>query len=128
MNLLVQVTEWLALARGFPAVHLFIDICRLFNVYGVDVANATQVRFRKFLVNMRLPDDSNYPTRDRIHSLFRDKTTIHPFFDLDARYHEDKWGYSTNENVNSLLARDNNSISWTFPLQILEWATGRNDT
>ncbi|KAJ6101939.1 hypothetical protein N7486_004366 [Penicillium sp. IBT 16267x] len=123
LNLLVQVAEWLALARGFPAVHLFTDICRLFTVYGVDVANATQVRFCKFMAHMSLPDDSNYPTRDRIHSLFPDQVSIHPYFYLDARYHNGIMRYSANDQFNSLLARDNNSISWTFPLQILEWGS-----
>ncbi|KAJ5526634.1 hypothetical protein N7513_010793 [Penicillium frequentans] len=114
-----MVPSDLLLLVAFPQSN-FTDIRSLFAVYGVDIANANQVRFCKFLIDMSLPDDSNYPTRDRIHWLFPDKTAIHPVFYLDARYHE---RYATNENFNSLLARDNKYIPWTFPLQILDCGT-----
>jgi hypothetical protein len=31
---LIRISQWLALARGFPVVHLFCDIVRLFTIYG----------------------------------------------------------------------------------------------
>ncbi|KAJ5179192.1 hypothetical protein N7492_002402 [Penicillium capsulatum] len=52
-----QIARWLALARGFPAVHLFCDVVRLFTLYGIDVTNATQVRFVRFLTSKLLSDD-----------------------------------------------------------------------
>jgi hypothetical protein len=50
---LLQIAQWLALARGFPAVHLFCDIARLFAIYGVDVANAVQIELCKHLTGLQ---------------------------------------------------------------------------
>lgn len=50
----INLVKWLALARGFPAVHLFRDLARLFTVYGLDVSNARQVEFCKLLLSKPL--------------------------------------------------------------------------
>lgn len=53
-TLLVQIAQWLALARGHAAVHLFCDICRLFSVSGVDDSNAAQTAFCAHLLAMEV--------------------------------------------------------------------------
>lgn len=49
-TLLVQIAQWLALARGHAAVHLFCDICRLFFLSGVDVSDTAQTDFCAYLL------------------------------------------------------------------------------
>lgn len=56
--LLVQIAQWLALARGFTAVHLFCDLARLFSTRGVDLGNKAQVEVCKQLTRFELLCDS----------------------------------------------------------------------
>lgn len=122
LTVLVRTAQWLALARGFPAVHLFCDITRLFTIYGVDVANATQVEYCKLLINMRLPRDMppfpvlSFPFTDtmlyeRNPEYFRDVQATNKSL-ARALIHEE-----------TLLSRDDDSISWDYPLQTLTWVT-----
>lgn len=56
--LLVQIAQWLALARGFAVVHLFCDVARLFSTHGVDLGSKAQVEICKQLTQFRLLSDS----------------------------------------------------------------------
>lgn len=128
MILLIWVSQWLALARGFPAVHLFCDIVRLFTIYGVDVANAVQVEFCKHIAGMlRFPWD---PVE--LHLLFSNlERNIHAH-----ERHPEKIRKQNERNNRaeqrlmispSLWCRDDNAIAWDNPLQTLVWEEKNND-
>ncbi|KAJ5654616.1 hypothetical protein N7490_001619 [Penicillium lividum] len=119
LNMLVQLAEWLALARGYPAVKMFTEITRLFTVLGVDLANAPQVELCKYLIKMRLPGDADYLVRNRIQSL-------HAWYPQEPnrdylRGFRRIIKYFGENHRESNMPLDNEAISWTFPLQLLEW-------
>lgn len=58
-TLLVQIAQWLALARGHAAVHLFCDFCRLFSLSGVDVSDAVQIASCEHLLAMEVWSDQS---------------------------------------------------------------------
>ncbi|KAJ5278734.1 hypothetical protein N7478_004106 [Penicillium angulare] len=123
LNFIVQIAEWLALARGFPAVHLFIDMVRLFTSYGVDLANATQVQYCRFIPRMRPSACTDRPLRRRTKSLlnFQEKTGAgNQQYFADVKEHNQYLFYMLFQR-NTLLFFDNESISWEGPLQTLEW-------
>ncbi|KAJ5106279.1 hypothetical protein N7456_002954 [Penicillium angulare] len=126
LNFLVQIAEWLALARGFPAVHLFIDMVRLFTSYGVDVANATQVQYCRFIPRMRLSAFADRPIKHRTKSLltFQEKTGVgNKQYFADVKGHN-QYLMDMLLKRDTLLSFDNESISWKQPLQTLKWADG----
>ncbi|KAJ5509701.1 hypothetical protein N7527_011844 [Penicillium freii] len=122
MIILIRISQWLALARGFPAVHLFCDIVRLFTIYGVDVANAVQVEFCKHLTGL-----SSFPS-DPV-----ELPPLFPYLESEIEAHELYPEEMPNQNARnnwaeqqlmvypSLWCRDDNAIAWDFPLQTLVW-------
>ncbi|KGO52407.1 hypothetical protein PEX2_110490 [Penicillium expansum] len=122
MVILVRISQWLALARGFPAVHLFCDIVRLFTIYGVDVANAVQVEFCKHLTG--LPSFPWDPV---------ELPPLFPFLESELQTHElcpeeiqrqrarNYWAEQRLMICRSLWCRDDNAIAWDYPLQTLVW-------
>lgn len=128
MVILIRISQWLALARGFPAVHLFCDIVRPFTIYGVDVANAVQVEFCNHLTGML-----TFPW---------DPVELYPLFpnlerDIEAHEHCPKKIQKQNERNNwaeqrlmihsSLWCRDDKAIAWDYPLQTLVWEEKQDD-
>ncbi|KAJ6190899.1 hypothetical protein N7519_000920 [Penicillium mononematosum] len=120
--LLIRISQWLALARGFPAVHLFCDIVRLFTIYGVDVANAVQVEFCKHLTGLS--------------SLSWDPVELPPLFpcleseieahelcpeEIRSQHARNCWAEQQLMTCRSLWCRDDNAIAWDYPLQTLVW-------
>ncbi|CAI7622726.1 unnamed protein product [Penicillium glandicola] len=127
MIILVRISQWLALARGFPTVHLFCDIVRLFTIYGVDVANAVQVEFCKHLTSL-----SSFPW---------DPVELPPLFpclendinayelcpdDVRSKSARNYWAEQRLMMHRSLWCRDDNAISWDYPLQTLVWEEKEN--
>ncbi|EKV11428.1 hypothetical protein PDIG_50650 [Penicillium digitatum PHI26] len=122
MITVVRISQWLALARGFPAVHLFCDIVRLFTIYGVDVANAVQVEFCKHLTGL-----PSFP-RDPI-----EWPPLFPFLESEIEVHElcpeeirsqiarNYWAEQRLRICRSLWCRDDHAIAWDYPLQTLVW-------
>lgn len=122
MIVLIRISQWLALARGFPAVHLFCDIVRLFTIYGVDVANAVQVEFCKHLTGL-----SSFPW---------DPVELPPLFpcleseieahelcpeEIRSQHARNCWAEQQLIGCRSLWCRDDNAIAWDYPLQTLVW-------
>jgi hypothetical protein len=122
MIILIRISQWLALARGFPAVHLFCDIVRLFTIYGVDVANAVQVEFCKHLTSLSLFgwDHVELPP-------------LFPYLESEIEAHElcpeeirnqnarNNWAEKQLMIHSSLWCKDDNAIAWDYPLQTLVW-------
>ncbi|KAJ5807812.1 hypothetical protein N7474_009081 [Penicillium riverlandense] len=120
LTLLVRTAQWLALARGLPAVHLFYDVTRLFTIYGVDVANATQIGFCNLMASLRFPRDAHVqpPARPPL----TPSGGIHNpeyFRDLEAA---NRAMVQALINEDTLLGRDDDAISWDFPHQTLAWS------
>lgn len=121
---LIRISQWLALARGFPAVHLFCDIVRLFTIYGVDVVNAVQVEFCKHLTGL-----SSFPW-DPV-----ELPPLFPYLESEIEAHELCAAETQNQNAcndwdeqllvdyPSLWCRDDNAIAWDYPCNPL---SGRN--
>ncbi|KAJ5601077.1 hypothetical protein N7510_010611 [Penicillium lagena] len=121
LTLLVRTSQWLALARGLPAVHLFYDVTRLFTIYGVDVANATQIDFCNLMDRLRFPRDVHVPPPGRFSPT--PSGGIHNpeyFRDLEAA---NRAMAQALINEDTLLGRDDDSISWDFPHQTLVWSS-----
>ena len=128
LSLLVQIAEWLAIARGYPAVHLFCDIVRLFTVYGVDVANATQVEFCNHLLNCQITEED--PAQHSVIPYILGKSR--DVSEASAQYIQNILDANCLLQlqlleVDSLLSRDDDSISWDYPLQILMWVKGGSE-
>lgn len=118
LALLVQVAQWLALARGYAAVHLFTDTVRLFTMVGVDVANATQVEVCKYLIAEQLWPDGVGNSSSVLRESERARcgsTLIQGVMETSRAL-----GQRLIE-VDTLLHRDDESISWDIPLQLLKW-------
>ena len=122
MVVLLQIAQWLALARGFPAVHLFCDIARLFTIYGVDVANAVQIEFCKHLTGFK--------------SFLKDPAELTPLFpslvsdvrkyqtnpeEVREKVRRNCWTEQMLMTNHSLWCRDDHAIAWDYPLQTLVW-------
>lgn len=122
LTLLVQITQWLALARGFSAVHLFCDITRLFSIHGVDFGNKAQVEICQQLTKFQLMCDAlgspvplHYPVSSSVTKQFSptfiqgviqaNRKMEDALVDLDTLYHGVK------------------DISSGSPPQVLEWVT-----
>ncbi|OQE02594.1 hypothetical protein PENSOL_c002G10975 [Penicillium solitum] len=113
MVILIRIIQWLALARGFPAVHLFCDIVRLFTIYGVDVANAVQVEFCKHLTGMlTFPWD---PVEFAVPKKIQEQNERNNWAEQRLMIHSSLW------------YRDDNAIAWDYPLQTLVWEEKEDD-
>ncbi|KAJ9490799.1 hypothetical protein VN97_g2466 [Penicillium thymicola] len=122
MIILIRSSQWLALARGFPAVHMFCDIVRLFTIYGVDVANAVQVEFCKHLTGL-----PSFPwDHVELPPLFPDlerEIEAHELCPEEIRNQRvrNNWAEQRLMIYPSLWCRDDNAIAWDYPLQTLVW-------
>lgn len=122
MIILVRISQWLALARGFPAVHLFCDIVRLFTIYGVDVANAVQVEFCKHLTG--LPSFPWDPVElPPLFPCLESEIEAHELCPEEIRSQSARnhWAEQRLMMYPSLWCRDDNAIAWDYPLQTLVW-------
>ncbi|KAJ5139561.1 hypothetical protein N7448_002969 [Penicillium atrosanguineum] len=122
LHLLVQIAQWLALARGFTAVHLFCDVARLFSTHGVDIGNKAQVEICKQLTRFELLCDSlnsplplNFPASSSVVDQFS-PTFIQGVIQANRKMVEALVG------LNTLFHRVN--VGWRARTrQTLEWQT-----
>ncbi|CAG8893231.1 unnamed protein product [Penicillium egyptiacum] len=122
MIVIVRISQWLALARGFPAVHLFCDIVRLFTIYGVDVANAVQVEFCKQLTG--LPSFPWDPVElPPLFPCLENEIEAHELCPQEIRSQNARncWAEQQLMMCRSLWCRDDHAIAWDYPLQTLVW-------
>ncbi|CAP93699.1 Pc16g10290 [Penicillium rubens Wisconsin 54-1255] len=119
---LIRISQWLALARGFPVVHLFCDIVRLFTIYGVDVANAVQVELCKHLTGLSsfLWDSVELPP---LFPCLESEIEAHELYpeEIRSQHARNCWAEQQLMMCRSLWCRDDNAIAWDYPLQTLVW-------
>lgn len=122
LSLLVQIAQWLALARGFAAVHLFCDIVRLFSVHGVDIGNKAQVEICKQLTEFQLLCDalvSPVPLHFRVSSSVAKQfspTFIQGVIQANKKMESALVDYDT-------LFHPVKDVSRDSPRKLLEWVT-----
>lgn len=128
MVILIRIIQWLALARGFPAVHLFCDIVRLFTIYGLDVANAVQLEFCKHLTGMLTFPWDPVELPPLFSDLERDIEAHERCLEKIQKQNErNNWAEQRLIIHSSLWYRDDNAIAWDYPLQTLVWEEKEDD-
>lgn len=118
----IDIARWLSLARGSPAVHLFVDMTRLFTVCGLDASNARQVEFCQLLLSKQLvPED---PTQQSLIPYILSKSQV--VNETNVNHVQDQIDSNrvlqlSLAEVPSLLSQSENFTSRDRPGGLLKW-------